>query len=126
KACAIARRAFAVGGEPASCDEVAALGGDPSAIAPAGDPSSGDERLVPERAVEARRVAGETQIQPSAGENAAIRASKEKKITSVFKVCISPRGGVSIPSMLEASPAADWNRRLFEAVSRWRYSPFTV
>jgi hypothetical protein len=121
------RETPAASGQPASCRGVTELGG----VVPAettGKPTrdTSRERSVPQRALEARRTSGKTQVMPGESEADAMRAGKRALVTSVFKVCISPRGGITAIHVLAASPFPGWNRRLFEAIRSWRYSPFTV
>jgi TonB family protein len=126
--CRLERRTLDSTAQPASLSSCkkAAVGREMSAVLAATEPApsrESEERLVPQRALEATRVAGITQIQPPDSERLAMRKRAQ---VAVFKLCLSKWGGVRSVSVLRASRHARWNRRLFEAMRGWRYSPFRI
>ena len=113
-----------------SCQRAGELSGSfdqiKAATVPAAEPADkGRERLVTQRALDAVRASGKTQIQPIAEEQRAINLTGKPGV-AVLRLCISKVGRISTVSFLRPSPYANWNRKLFEAIREWRYSPFTV
>ena len=99
------------------------LGGTGSGPPP--PPKNDPPKIVPQRALEASRISGTTQIQPPNDVNIQIRRSG-KTAVAVFKMCLSATGRISKVNKLKSSGFAKYDSKIQGEMRRWKYKPFRV
>ncbi len=82
-------------------------------------------KIVPQRALEASRISGTTQIQPPNDVNLQIRRSG-KTAVAVFKMCLSASGSIKSVKKLKSSGYAKYDSKIQSEMRRWKYRPFRV
>jgi hypothetical protein len=85
-----------------------------------------EPQIVPDVALEAKRIAGEAQIQPPLGVAKYIAKNHIPMVKASAVLCLSELGLVSNLNIDLASGSTTYDRRLFEGMRTWRYRPFLV
>lgn len=88
-------------------------------------PEPKEPKIVPQKALEAQRISGTTQIQPPNDINIQIRRSGKAAI-GVFKMCLTKGGRVKSVRKLRGTGYAKYDAKLSRAMRGWRYRPFKV
>lgn len=98
------------------------LGGTGSGPPP---PKAEEPKIVPQRALEAQRISGTTQIQPPNDVNVKIRRAG-KAAVGVFKMCLNAGGGVKSVRKLKSTGYPKYDSKLSRTMRGWKYRPFMV
>jgi protein TonB len=99
------------------------LGGTGSGPPP--PPKKEEPKIVPQRALEASRISGTTQIQPPNDVNVKIRRAG-KAAVGVFKMCLTSGGSVKSVRRLKSTGYPKYDSKLTRTMRTWRYRPFRV
>ncbi|WP_428269646.1 energy transducer TonB [Haliangium sp.] len=89
-------------------------------------PPPAKPRVVPQVAVEGKRVAGEKNIQPDDTVKIQMQRDGKSRIVGVFKMCLNKAGGVSSIDMVKSSGYPDYDRKIRSKMQEWRYQPYMV
>jgi len=82
-------------------------------------------KIVPQRALEASRISGNTQIQPP--NNVAVQIERSGKgTTAVFKLCLTSSGAIKSVKKLKGSGYSAYDSKISGEMRRWKYKPFRV
>jgi hypothetical protein len=81
--------------------------------------------VVPQVALEAKRLRGDPNIQPDV-QDAMAMAVEEMGTVAVVKMCLDERGKVDEATMLKTSCFAGYDAKLLAQIRTWEYSPFLV
>ena len=82
-------------------------------------------KIVPQKALEAQRISGTTQIQSPNDVYMSIKRSG-KPATAVYKMCLSSGGSVKSVKKLRSSGYAKYDSKIAGSMRRWKYKPFRV
>jgi protein TonB len=88
-------------------------------------PPKAEPKIVPQRALEASRISGSTQIQPPNDVNVKIRRTG-KAAVGVFKMCLSDGGSVKSVRKLKGTGYPKYDAKLSREMRLWKYRPFMV
>lgn len=83
-------------------------------------------QIVPQVAVEQKRVAGEKNIIPDEATKLQIKRDGQTQVVATVKMCLSIEGGVQSLSMLKSSGYPAYDRKIESKMREWRYQPFIV
>jgi len=72
------------------------------------------------------RISGETQIQPPDTVKTEMHRSGQDRATANYQVCLDAAGNVASARALKSSGFAAYDERLANAISTWRYRPYSV
>jgi len=72
------------------------------------------------------RIAGETQVHPSAVTQNAMMRTDVTSLRAVFLVCVAADGSVAQASLRVPTKYAEYDAALQSAIERWRYRPYMV
>lgn len=120
-------------------------GGDPNGV-PGGDPLFGvpggtgtgfgtggpppppkaePPKIIPQKALEAKRISGTTQVQPP--NNVAVKINRAgKKVRATYKFCLNKSGRVKSVSRLASSGHPSYDNKIKGEIRKWKYRPFLV
>ena len=79
---------------------------------------------VPSTTIEARRTSGDPQIHPPRAVTYEMHRKGPKQAGAEFRLCLSPQGRISDINLTISSGFPLYDRKLFEGMQRWRYSPY--
>lgn len=88
-------------------------------------PPASEPTIVPQKALEAQRIAGSTQIQPPNDVNIQIRRSG-KTAVGVFKMCLTDGGSIKSVRKLKSTGHPSYDAKLTREMRKWKYRPFKV
>jgi protein TonB len=83
-------------------------------------------RVVPQVAVEAKRVAGEKNIQPDDTTKIQMQRDGKTQIVANYKMCLTKGGEIASINMVKSSGYPDYDRKINSKMQEWRYEPFLV
>ncbi len=83
-------------------------------------------KIVPQVAIEQKRIAGEKQIIPDEGTKLQIKRDGKTQIVSTVKMCLSNGGSVSSLKVLKSSGYPNYDRKIQSKMREWKYKPFVV
>jgi protein TonB len=84
-----------------------------------------EPKIVPQVALESKRIAGEKDIQPPNDVATAISRAG-KGVVGVVKMCLTAGGTVQKLSMLKSTGHAAYDSKIKSKMREWRYRPFQV
>ena len=82
--------------------------------------------IVPPRAVEEHRIAGERAIEPDARTKTFIQINSFGRVVGTFRLCLDATGKPEAIDVLRSTGIASYDQRLIDGMSAWRYSPFEL
>ncbi|MBL4632286.1 MAG: AgmX/PglI C-terminal domain-containing protein [Kofleriaceae bacterium] len=88
-------------------------------------PNSTPPKIVPQQAIESKRISGDKQIHPPTDVITKIAHSQKRAIT-VVKMCLDKSGNVNTLSMLKSSGYPSYDTKIKSEMRRWKYRPFLV
>ncbi|GAB4567050.1 MAG: hypothetical protein Tsb0020_19300 [Haliangiales bacterium] len=83
-------------------------------------------QVVPQVAVEGKRIAGEKQIQPDDTTKIQMQRDAKNRIVAVYKMCLNKGGAVTKINMVKSSGYPDYDRKIRSKMQEWRYQPYMV
>jgi protein TonB len=83
-------------------------------------------QIVPQVAVEAKRIAGEKNIIPDENTKLQIKRDGLTQVVATVKMCLTTGGTVSSLNMLTESGYPAYDRKIESTMRQWRYDPFIV
>jgi periplasmic protein TonB len=83
-------------------------------------------QVVPQVAIEAKRVAGEKNIIPDESTKLQIKRDGQTQVVATVKMCLTTGGAVSSLNMLKESGYPAYDRKIESTMREWRYQPFVV
>lgn len=107
-----------IGGEPPPC-----VGPDCNRCT--GD-DCGEDHIVPQVAMEQRRLSGNRDIYPGDATKLAIQRDGVRRVVTTVKMCLSSGGTVQRLELLKSSGYAEYDALIQATMRTWRYSPFAV
>jgi len=78
---------------------------------------------VPQEVLEANRIKGSIDVQPSRGDAVAIQRGR-RPVFAILKLCIDEAGLPSCAQFYKTTGYPDYDARILSTAARWRYSPF--
>jgi protein TonB len=89
-------------------------------------PPPAKPQIVPQVAVEQKRIAGEKQIEPDDGTKMQMQRDGQNQVVASVKMCLAANGNVSSLNMLKSSGYPAYDRKISGKMRQWRYQPFIV
>ena len=80
-------------------------------------------RRVPSESLASKRVSGEAGIDPPRAVDSQMRDKRLTHILAEFRLCLSAQGRVSDINLNISSGFPRYDRKIFEGMQKWRYSP---
>ncbi|ACY18504.1 energy transducer TonB [Haliangium ochraceum] len=82
--------------------------------------------VVPQVAVEAKRIAGEKSIQPDDTVKIQMQRDGKSRVVSTYRMCLTKAGTIASINMVKSSGYPDYDRKINSKMREWRYQPFIV
>ncbi len=108
------------------CDDGNVVGGDGCSATCRIEPQPPRPAIVAPSALQALRVAGETQIHPGELTQTQMVHDQVHRVEAIVKLCITVDGSVGVGQLLRSTGYADYDAALLAAVRDWRYQPYRV
>ena len=83
-------------------------------------------RVVPPKAIDAQRIAGNKNIMPDEGTKMQIQRDGNSRIVVSVKLCISKTGTVTKTRVVKSSGYKAYDNKIKNAMRQWRYAPFKI
>ncbi len=102
------------------------LGGPPPPPPPPPKVEPEEPKVVPQVALEQKRLSGNKQIVPDDEVKLQIKREAKTRVITTVKMCLSTGGNVTSLRILKSSGYPSYDNKIKGEMRQWKYSPFTV